>query len=61
MAKLNEKRKKEKEKKAMLVLMLYTSWLTCTHIIWKSKEPEVLTKGQGQGVGEGTGIFSGSY
>ncbi len=38
MAKLNEKRKK---KRAILVFMLYTSWVTCTHIIWKSKEPLV--------------------
>ncbi len=33
-------------------------FLFLTHIIWKSKEPAVLKKGQG---GEGTGIFSGSY
>jgi hypothetical protein len=28
-----KKEKKKKKKKTMLVFMLYTSWLTCTHII----------------------------
>jgi hypothetical protein len=64
MAKLNEKRKKKEKAKGYACFnAIYTSWLTCTHIIWKSKEPlvlgsleeipkepAVLTKGQGQGV-----------
>jgi hypothetical protein len=38
-----KKEKKKKKKKAMLVLMLYILLgSTCTHIIWKSKEPLVL-------------------